>query len=99
MRMRTTHTCSNTDNYSSHSTLTLPSITNEVHYEHASMPTRIFCESLRELHKRNFVRVCYTQLHDGMTVEMSDFSKAIECCQEFITDVRLSLFHSLTHLD
>jgi hypothetical protein len=73
---------------------------NNAHYEGVSAATRLFCEAARELHKRNFVRVCYTKLRTtNGSVSLDDFKRATEFCQEFVMDVCTYYNHVYLSLD
>eukprot|EP01114_Cavostelium_apophysatum_P018268 TRINITY_DN5619_c0_g1_i2.p1 TRINITY_DN5619_c0_g1~~TRINITY_DN5619_c0_g1_i2.p1 ORF type:complete len:2863 (-),score=796.23 TRINITY_DN5619_c0_g1_i2:144-8732(-) len=52
-----------------------------------SAATKRFCESIMRAHHRNFVKVAYSSLRDGSSVQSDDFARALELCQEYSIEI------------
>jgi hypothetical protein len=54
--------------------------------------TKQYCESIKELHKRNFVRVFYTALREQNPHMLTDFSNVLPLCQEQYSEINITQY-------
>jgi hypothetical protein len=47
----------------------------------------LYCDSIKEYHQRNFVKVVYTNLRNSMKIEKEDVETALKYCIEYVMEV------------
>ncbi|KAL6042615.1 hypothetical protein QOT17_024351 [Balamuthia mandrillaris] len=52
----------------------------------------LFCQAVRQLYERNFVKAVYTALRDGIPVHPNDLERAHNCCISYPLEVDITPF-------